>query len=105
MTGRQAQPFGQDVVDAVCRHMNDDHGEDALLITRTLGGVPDASSAEAVGVDAEAMEFRVVVGAGRRQVRVLFARPVTERPQIRTTVVELYERACRQAGIVPRGHG
>jgi putative heme iron utilization protein len=105
MTGRQAEPFDPDVVDAVCRHMNDDHRADGLLIARTLGGVPDATAAEAVGVDTEAMEFRVVVGAGPRVVRVPFSRPVTERPQIRTAVVELYERACRQAEVVPHGHG
>lgn len=94
-----------DAVTAICRHMNDDHRDDGVLICRHLAGVPDAVDAEAVGVDAEGMSFAVRRADGSTQpVSVAFGAPVTERAQVRTAVVELYERACAAAGVEPRPH-
>lgn len=35
-----ADPFGDDVVEQIKRHMNDDHAADCLTICRALGGRP-----------------------------------------------------------------
>jgi hypothetical protein len=99
-----ATTFPPDVVAAICRHMNDDHAADCLLICRTLGGRPGATRAEAVDVDSHGMRFRVTTGGDEADVPVAFAAPVFERAQVRVAVVELYERACAVAGIEPRGH-
>ena len=94
-----------DAVAAICRHMNEDHRDDGVLICRQVAGVPDAVDAEAVGVDAERMHFSVLHADGSSSaVSVAFAQPVTERAQVRTAVVELYERACAAAGVEPRPH-
>lgn len=83
-----------DAVAAVCRHMNDDHRADALLICQRLGGAPDAVDAETVAVDARAIHFSVRPAAGpARAVTVAFAEPVRERAQLRSAVVELHARA------------
>lgn len=92
--------FPDDVVAAVCRHMNDDHAADALLIVQTLGGRPGARSAVAVGVDAAGMTFEVD-GA---PVPVPFLAPAPTRPEIRVAVVALYERARAEAGLPAQGH-
>lgn len=86
--------FAPDVVAAVCRHMNDDHAAEALLICRTLGGAPEAVEVIAVDVDGTGMRFAVTGadGAGR-EVVVAFAEPASERAQIRLAVVGLYEKA------------
>ena len=94
-----------DAVAAICRHMNEDHRDDGVLICRQLGGMPDAVDAEAVDVDTEQMRFSVRRQDGStRQVSVPFADPVTERAQVRAAVVELHERACAAAGVEPRPH-
>lgn len=103
--GPGAHRFGHDVVAAVCRHMNDDHRDDALLICRTLGGQPGATEASAVHVDGVSIHFTATVDGTPAPVRVPFAEPVTERPQIRSAVVEVYERACAAAGVLPRDAG
>lgn len=99
------QPFSEDVVAAVCRHMNDDHPEDGLLIVQALGGQPAATAATAVGVDATAMHFEAVVDGEPVRTAVRFSEPVSRRPQIRLAVVELYERACAVAGVPLRDAG
>lgn len=97
--------LSSEAVAAICRHMNDDHREDGLLICQHVAGVQDAVDAEAVDVDAERMFFVVRRADGTStRVSVEFARPVTERAQVRTAVVELYERACAEAGVEPRPH-
>ncbi|MGN9767884.1 DUF2470 domain-containing protein [Micromonospora sp. SD12] len=98
-------PFGADVVAAVCRHMNDDHAEDSLLICRALGGHPAATRARATGLDAEGMEFAVAVDDVEVPVRVPFAHRLTERAQVRQEVVRMYREACRRLGLPPRPAG
>ena len=96
-------PFSPEVVNAVTRHMNDDHPEDTLLICRALGDAPDATAARMTGMDGQAGEYTVTVGSGERAVRIPWSKPLTERPQIRAEVVDLYRRACRELGLTPRG--
>ncbi|MEU4773889.1 DUF2470 domain-containing protein [Micromonospora sp. NPDC023644] len=98
-------PFGPDVVAAVCRHMNDDHAEDSLLICRTLGGQSTATRARATGLDDEGMEFAVTVDDIEVPVRVAFAHRLTERGQIRQEVVRMHREACQRLGLPPRPAG
>ncbi|WP_113698492.1 DUF2470 domain-containing protein [Nonomuraea lactucae] len=95
-----SNPFTADVVEAIKRHMNDDHGDDALIIVRGMGGRPDATEAVTSGVDAEAIEFTI---DGGEQVRVPWGETLTERPQVRMAVVRLYRQACAELGIQARG--
>lgn len=97
--------FSSEVVAAVCRHLDDDHAADTLLIARALGGCPGAEAARAVGVDSAALHLLATVDGVERPVAVAFPFPVTERPQIRVAVVALYERACARSGGAPRTHG
>ena len=92
-----SESFPADVVAAVCRHMDDDHSADAMLICRRLGGQPRATTVRTVGVDTAAMHFSATVDGATTAVRVPFAEPVRERPEIRTAVVELARRAKEQS--------
>jgi ribonuclease PH len=97
--------FAPDVVAAICRHMNDDHGADSLLICQTIGAMPTAVHAQAVDVDPSAVHFQVTQPDGSTATAmVAFATPALERAQVRVAVVELYERACAAAGLTPRRH-
>lgn len=100
--GVSENPFGQDVVAAVARHMNDDHADDSLLIVRTLGGVPDARAATVTHLDGDGVDFTVTVGASERTLRLPWSRPLTERPEIRAEFVRMYTEAARASGITPR---
>ena len=90
--------FPREVVDAVCRHMDDDHAQDALLIVRALGGRPDASAARTTSVDALGIDFEARTPDGPVQVRVPFDAPATERADLRGAVVALHARASAQPG-------
>ena len=94
--------FGPEVVDAVCRHMNDDHLEDSLLIVRSLGGCPGATQASMTGLDGDAAFFTATVDGLERTVRVPWSAPLTERAQIRVEVVRMYHEACAALGVEPR---
>ncbi|WP_327108739.1 DUF2470 domain-containing protein [Nonomuraea glycinis] len=95
-----SSPFTADAVDAIKRHMNDDHADDALIIVRGLGGRPEATTAVTSGVDGEAIEFTV---DGGERVRVAWGESLTERAQVRMAVVRLYRDACHALGIPARG--
>ncbi|MFL1378875.1 DUF2470 domain-containing protein [Nocardiopsis protaetiae] len=84
--------------------MNGDHPEDTLIICRALGGHPDATAARMTGLDGEAGEYAVTVDGAEHTVRIPWARPLTERAQIRHEVVRMYQESCAELGITPRGH-
>ena len=90
------------VVEAVMRHMNDDHTDDSLVICRGLGGRPEATAAHMTGMDADGIDFAAETPGGPVSVRVPFGARLTERPQVRDAVVRLYDEACRALGLEPR---
>jgi len=98
-----AEPITSDVVVAIRRHMNEDHAEDSLLICRALGGVPDATAAEMVGMDAEGIDFAATVDGQSTAVRVAWSGRIVDRAQVRPEVVRLYHEACDTLGVARRG--
>lgn len=104
-TDHRANPFGQEVIDAVALHMNRDHPQDSLLIVRALGRLPDATEASVVWLDGDAIEFEAVTGGGARRVRVPWSEPITQRPRIRAEVTRMYHDACAALGVEPRTAG
>ncbi|MFI6629869.1 DUF2470 domain-containing protein [Nonomuraea fuscirosea] len=93
-------PFTTDAVEAIKRHMNDDHAGDSLIIVRGMGGRPEATSAVTSDVDAEAITFTI---DGGELVRVPWGATLTERAQVRKAVVTLYREACDRLGLPARG--
>ncbi len=94
--------FSADVVDAVLRHMNDDHGADSLAIVRAHGA-PGALWAAMTDLDREAGVWRVGFASGEVELRIPWPIPVLERPDLRRAVVELHRRAVG-AGESDEGH-
>ncbi|HET6482172.1 MAG TPA: DUF2470 domain-containing protein [Actinoplanes sp.] len=97
------EPFPPEVVDQIARHMNDDHAADNVLIVRALGGIPTATAARVSGLDADALEFKAVVGGIEVPVRVPFSERLTERRQVRAETVRMYHDACAALNLEP-GH-
>ena len=101
MSDADVPTFPTEVVDAITRHMNDDHGADNLRIVQALGGHPDATSAIMTGVDGDGIEFAASGPDGEVPVRIPWPERITERPQVRTAVVALHDRACEVLGVTP----
>jgi putative heme iron utilization protein len=97
-----ADPFTNDVVAQIARHMNDDHAADNVLIVRGLGGIPSATKARMSGMDADGMEFAAAVDGLEVPVRIPFRERLTERAQVRAEAVRLYQEACDALGLDPR---
>ena len=102
MPSPSAPPFTPDVVAAVAAHMNGDHPEDNLLIARSLGGLPEATAAQLVGLDPSGARFTAVVGGEPAEATVAWAVPITERATIRHEFVRMYHEACAALGLAPR---
>ncbi|MCP9977045.1 DUF2470 domain-containing protein [Actinomadura madurae] len=93
-----ADPFGDDVVEQIKRHMNDDHAADCLTICRALGGRPGATAARMTGMDATGIEFAVTDGGAEHPVRIPFSERLTARPQVRHEVVRMTHEARAALG-------
>lgn len=97
-------PFGPDVVEAIARHMNDDHAEDTARIARAFGADPAVVAARVVDLDGEGLDLVVVGPHGTGSLRVPWRQPIGERAAVRGEVVWLHDEACRRLGIEPPSH-
>lgn len=85
------------VAAGACRHLNEHHASEALLIVRALGGAPQARCADAVDMDATGIVFRVEEPSATRNLRVAFATAALDRHELRVRVMELHAAAVTQA--------
>lgn len=85
-----ANPFAPDVIAAITRHMNEDHPDDTLVICRGVGGRPRATAARMDGLDGDGGDFTVTVDGAEEPIRIAWAQPLTERPQVRPEIVRLF---------------
>ncbi len=89
--------FPDEVVEAVCAHMNGDHQDDNLTIVRAFG-TPEATSATMTGLDSEGGTWLAACPDGDREVRVGWPiGRISERAEIRHQVVALHELCLRGA--------
>lgn len=99
--------FEADVVSAILRHMNGDHTDDNLLITRAFSAAEDGEITDAVmtDLDGDGGVWRVTRAGIPSEMRIAWpSGPIEERPAVRREVVALYDLACEKLGVEPRPH-
>ncbi|MFS0865902.1 DUF2470 domain-containing protein [Microbacterium sp. 179-B 1A2 NHS] len=98
--------FDDDVVAAVLRHMNADHLDDNLLISRAFSPLGDVVSATMTTFDGDAGQWHVITADGSEEViRVPWpGGSITARPEVRREIVALYDAACARLGVEARPH-
>ncbi|GAA2453359.1 DUF2470 domain-containing protein [Actinomadura vinacea] len=95
----EGDPFGEDVVRQITRHMNQDHAEDCATICRALGGRPGAAAARMTGLDADGIDFAATVDGVEVPVRIPWSERLTERAQVRREVVRMATEARQALGL------
>jgi putative heme iron utilization protein len=100
-------PFDDDVVEAIARHMNADHADDSRVIVQAFGHpAGEVTDVTMTGLDGDGIDFRAVLASGDAvDVRVPWSTRLTERAQVRVEVVRLYDEACAQLGLPGREAG
>jgi hypothetical protein len=95
--------FSSEVVDAVLLHMNDDHLDDNAVIVRAFAGV-EPVIAVMTDLDENEGVWGYTDGEEEHELRIPWSKQLTERPEIRREVVEVYRAACAKLGIEPHSH-
>lgn len=98
--GEPPDPAGR-VAAAALDDINRRHRADVLFVGRVLGGVPDATEAEAVGIDRSGVDLRVRHPAGHTTMRVPFLCEATDLSSLRMQVLGLASWACEACGRPP----
>jgi hypothetical protein len=108
--------FDADVVSAILRHMNGDHTDDNLLITRAFSAAEDGedgkdgedgeiTDAVMTDLDGDGGVWRITRSGAASELRIAWpSGPIAERPAVRREVVALYDLACAKLGVEPRPH-
>ena len=93
------------VAGAVVEHMNADHAEALVTLSRALGQ-PSTASASMTGVDRYGFDLIATTAEGRRAVRIAFDQPLASAEPVRAEMVALVRRARRdlaESPIPPEG--
>jgi len=90
----------------VLGHMNTDHPEDNLLITRAFATEADIVAATMTAFDGDGGDWVAELADGTTlPVRVPWpGGAITERREVRREIVALYDESCRRLGVEPRPH-
>ncbi|MEZ3160768.1 DUF2470 domain-containing protein [Microbacterium sp. BWT-B31] len=98
--------FDADAIAGVLHHMNADHTDDNVLITRAFLPGSEVVSATMGGFDGDGGDWTATLSDGRTvEVRVPWpGGGITERREVRREIVALYDQACRALGVEPRAH-
>ena len=99
-----SDPFSDQAVAAICRHMNDDHTDDTLVICRAFGPWDDVTSARLETLGPEGLEFTAVVDGTRRSLALPWLGTVSERAQVRSEIVARFHEAQARLGETPGAH-
>jgi len=98
--------FEPAIVTAILHHMNEDHHDDNLLITRAF--IDRAiTAAVMIDLDGDGGTWLVTVGS-TSPMRATISWPggsISERPAVRRQIVALYDEACERLGVESRPHG
>lgn len=89
-------PFAPEVIEAICRHMNDDHRADSLDICRSLGGFPDARQARLGSISPSGAVFEVLLDEGVGIAHVPWEVEIRTRADVRLAFVHMCDRARQQ---------
>jgi putative heme iron utilization protein len=93
--------FTPEVAAQIARNLNEDHADHNVLIVRGLGGIAAASTARVSGMDPDGLDFEATVNDIAVPVRIPFSARLTERRQVRTEAVRMYQQACAVLGVEP----
>jgi len=75
------------------QRVNDSHGEALLVMARSLGGHPEATSARAERIDRNGIDLVLATPNGPVEARVDFSEPVLDPRFMRTAFKDLAARA------------
>lgn len=87
----KADPLA-DQVDEIVQHMNQDHGEALVLLTRVFGGI-ESQTATMTSVDRLGFHVRLRIQDGVRGARIAFLREVSSPTEARGVLVEMVRQA------------
>ena len=111
--------FDDATLAGVLRHMNGDHADDNVLISRAFFGeeaqsdgaqraaaAPQIVSARMIDFDGDGGRWEATLADGSTTVVAAPwpGGPITERAEVRREVVAIYDEACRRLGVEPRPH-
>ena len=102
--------FDEAALTGVLGHMNGDHADDNLLISRAFaaeaGVTAEIGAAAMTGFDGDRGEWEATLADGTTAEIVVPwpSGPISERREVRREIVALYDEACRRLGVDPRPH-
>ncbi|MDN3496803.1 DUF2470 domain-containing protein [Planococcus sp. APC 4015] len=101
-----AHIFDDSVRTAVLGHMNGDHGDDNLLISRAFGADPEVVAASMTDFDGDGGRWHAESADGTPVTIIVpwLGGPIAERAEVRREIVALYDEACALLGVEPRPH-
>ncbi|NLD76610.1 MAG: SIP domain-containing protein [Acidimicrobiales bacterium] len=83
---------------SIIERFNADFADTVLMVTRNLGGFPEATDCELVGIDPEGLDSKVTDPAGVHDLRLDFNIPVEVPDHLTSALFDLIERARDASG-------
>jgi putative heme iron utilization protein len=92
-----SESFSPEISDRICKHMNEDHADAVLLYAKAFGKLSDATAAEMVAIDAQAMSLSVQVDGTIAPLQIPFDHVLQDAEDAHQTLIALVKQARQQS--------
>ncbi len=92
---KSGDPVSEGAARAI-EHLNEDHDDALLDMTRAIGDCPEATAARCVDADRTGLDLMALTSEGEVEVRVPYDEPIEGPEGLREATVELAHRARGQ---------
>ena len=88
-----SEAFSPAISNRICQQMNDDHRDAVVLYAQAFGGLPNATAAELVSIDAEGMNLNVTLNESQTPIRIGFDRVLKDAEDAHHTLIAMVKQA------------
>lgn len=88
-----SEAFSPAISNRICQHMNDDHRDALVLYAQAFGGLPNATAAELVSIDAEGMNLTATVEGSQTPIRIGFDHILNDAEDAHHTLIAMVKQA------------
>jgi putative heme iron utilization protein len=86
-----------EVSSRICKHMNEDHANAVLLYAQFFGGVPQATAAQMLAIDAQGMDLTTQANGDSLPVRIQFDHVLADSEDAHHTLIAMMKQARVEA--------
>ena len=88
-----AEQLTKQVIDNMCKHINEHHADAVLVLAQRFGNCVDAAAATVLSIDPQGMDITAQVNDAEVPIRIQFDHVLNDAEDAKNTIVAMVQKA------------